>query len=66
MVQRHKFVYEGPVFEFDKCVVDCWRGTTIAESKGKAISNLAYQYKKNNNRLVGTKVTLPGEITTIY
>jgi hypothetical protein len=60
-----KYCYDGPVLEFDICVADHWRGETIAPSESKARSNLAYQYKKKNNRVAGTRVTLPGRITEI-
>ena len=57
-----KYTYDGPVLEFDRCVADHWKGETIATSENKARSNLTYQYKKQNNRVPGTKVTLPGKI----
>lgn len=60
-----KYVYEGPVMEFDRCVVDKWKGETVAPSESKARNNLAYQYKKQNNRIAGTRVTLPGKIKMI-
>lgn len=60
-----KYVYDGPVLEFDKLVANHWKGETMALSKKKARSNLAYQYKKKNNRNAGIKVTLPGEIKMV-
>lgn len=60
-----KYIYEGPVLEFDKCIADCWKGETMASTEKKARSNLAYQFKKNNNRLAGTRITLPGELKVI-
>ena len=65
MGEYHKYVYDGPVMEFDTCVADHWRGETVATSESKAKSNLAYQYKKKNNRIAGTRVTLPGKIVMI-
>jgi len=47
----NQYVYEGPVMEFDTCVVGQWKGTTYAVSKNKARSNLAYQFKKKHNRV---------------
>lgn len=61
----HKYRYDGPVMEFDICVADHWKGETMAPSKRKAKSNLTYQYKKQNNRNAGTKVSLPGEVTLV-
>lgn len=63
--EYHKYSYYGPVLEFDKCVTDCWRGETMAPSEKKARSNLTYQYKKQNNKVAGTKVTLPGKIKMV-
>lgn len=56
------YLYEGPVMEFDRCIASKWKGQTRATSEKKARSNLAYQYKKNNNRVANTKITLPGKI----
>lgn len=65
MGEYHKYVYDGPVMEFNTCVADHWRGETVATSESKAKSNLAYQYKKKNNRIAGTRVTLPGKIVMV-
>ena len=65
MGEYHKYVYDGPVMEFNTCVADHWRGETVATSESKAKSNLAYQYKKQNNRIAGTRVTLPGKIVIV-
>ena len=62
MEEKHKYIYDGPVMEFDKLVMDHWKGETIAPSEKKARNNLAYQYKTKNNRVLGIKVTLPGKI----
>lgn len=61
----HKYVYDGPVMIFDHCVLDRWKGETVAVSERKARTNLAYQYKKNNNYVAGAKVELPGKITMV-
>lgn len=60
-----RYRYDGPVMEFDRLVASNWKGETIAPSERKARSNLAYQYKKSNNRIAGTKVTLPGKIMMV-
>lgn len=62
---NYKYIYDGPVLEFGRLVMERWLGETIAPSKNKARSNLAYQYKKQNSRLPGTKIELPGEIKLI-
>lgn len=60
-----KYRYDGPVMEFDRLVANNWKGETIAPSEQKARNNLVYQYKKSNNRIAGTKVTLPGKIMMV-
>lgn len=61
----YKYTYDGPVLEFDRTVAIHWKGETMAQSARKAKSNLAYQYKKQNNRLPNVKVTLPGDVKKI-
>lgn len=63
--EYNKYIYDGPVLVFDKLVADHWKGETMAPSEKKARSNLTYQFKTQNNRIVGTKVTLPGEIKMV-
>lgn len=62
MQDYHKYTYDGPVMEFDRLLADHWKGETMAPSEKKARSNLIYQFKKRNSRIVGTKITLPGKI----
>lgn len=61
----HKYYYDGPVLEFNTCVADHWKGETIAPSEQKARCNLAYQFKKKNNRAAGAKITLPGKLIVV-
>ena len=42
-----KYLYRGPVMEFDRCIVNNWTGQTEAPSEAKAKSNLSYQFKKS-------------------
>ena len=65
MQEYHKYSYDGPVLEFDKLIADHWKGETMATSEKKARSNLAYQFKKKNSRIVGTKSTLPVKIKMV-
>lgn len=62
MQDYHKYTYDGPVMEFDRLLADHWNGETMTTSEKKARSNLIYQFKKQNSRIVGTKITLPGKI----
>ena len=57
-----KYTYNGPVYEFDRLVVDRWHGETFAPSEARARTNLAYQFKKQNNRSPRTKISVPGEL----
>lgn len=60
-----KYIYDGPVMEFNTCIANRWKGETIAPSEAKARTNLAYQFKKNNRRIAGTKITLPGKLKEV-
>lgn len=65
MEEMHKYAYDGPVMEFNRLLADHWRGETMASSEKKARSNLTYQFKKQNSRIAGTKITLPGKIKMV-
>lgn len=60
-----KYRYDGPVMEFNTCIVNHWRGETTAPSESKARSNLIYQFKKKNHRLPSSKIALPGDLEMI-
>jgi len=60
-----QYSYDGPVMEFDRCVANRWKASTYAVSEKKARSNLTYQYKKRNNKLPNTTITLPGQLILI-
>lgn len=57
-----RYVYNGPVEEFGRCVSNHWTATTYAVSEAKARSNFEYQFKKQFNRAKNVKITLPGII----
>lgn len=61
----NRYIYDGPVMVFDQCVENKWHGETIAPSEKKARSNLVYQWKKRNNKVASTKVTLPGKVQIV-
>ena len=65
MDEYRKYVYDGPVMEFDRLIADHWTGETMAMTEKKARSNLTYQFKRQNRRIVGTKITLPGKIKMV-
>lgn len=60
-----QYSYVGPVKEFDRIVANRWEASTYAASEGKARSNLAYRFKKENNKTPATKITLPGKIVAV-
>ena len=55
--KKSKYKYDGPVYQFDKWICN-WRGETWASSDGKALSNLAYRFKTQNNMMPNTGVKL--------
>jgi hypothetical protein len=57
-----KYIYEGPVMNFDRCIIFKWRGETVANSEAKAKSNLSYQFKKENQMGANAKISLPGTL----
>lgn len=59
------YEYVGPVMIFNQCVADRWVGYTTAASKGRALSNLKYQFKKETNRIPSSKVDLPGKLSVV-
>lgn len=61
----NKYEYHGPVMEFSRCVDDNWKAETMAPSAAKARSNLTYRWKKENGRVPGCKITLPGKIKLV-
>lgn len=60
-----QYSYDGPVMEFDRCIVNRWQATTTAPSERKARSNLAFRFKRDNNKIATAKITLPGKINAI-
>lgn len=61
----NQYSYDGPVMEFDTCVANHWKGSTYAVSENKARNNLVYQFKKKNNKVPNTKITLPGKLVIV-
>lgn len=56
------YTYNGPVMEFDKCIVGYWKASTYAVSEAKARSNLAHNFRLASNKPLNAKITLPGKI----
>lgn len=57
-----KYIYDGPVKEFDKLIAEHWKGETIASSETKARSNLAYRYKREHNKTPNSNIKLTGKL----
>jgi hypothetical protein len=60
-----RYVYDGPVEEFGRCIATRWSASTYAVSEAKARCNLEYQFKKQFNKAKNTKITLPGAIKRV-
>ena len=65
MKKQKLYAYSGAVTSFGNIIVQYWYATTYADSAEKARSNLAYRFKKENNKLPGAKIELPGKINLI-
>lgn len=61
----NQYVYSGPVMEFDRCIMNNFKASTYAVSEQKARSNLAYQFKRQHNKALGTKISLPGKVVQV-
>lgn len=55
---KRYYTYKGPVVAFGKVVSNKWKGETIATSRTKALSNLAYQFKKDAKLVATTRINL--------
>lgn len=60
-----RYSYKGPVCEFDRVIASMWTAETSAPSEKKAISNLAFQFKRDYNKIKTAKITLPGKLTVV-
>ena len=60
-----KYIYNGPVKEFDKLIAEHWKGETIAPSEDKARSNLAYQYKREKHKTPNSKIKITGKLMVV-
>ena len=53
-----KYIYDGCVLLFDNIITTNWHGETMAPTEAKAISNLMFQFKKQNRLAPSAKVSL--------
>lgn len=61
----NKYIYNGPVMEFEKCIANHWEASTYAVSEKKARSNLIFRFKQETNKMPYAKIVLPGKITMV-
>ena len=61
----NKYIYDGPVMQFNTCIMSHWSAETMATSEAKAKNNFMYQFKTRYNKLPGSKIDLPGKIILI-
>lgn len=59
------YYYLGMVVQDGKVLERNWEGKTIAVSKKKALSNLCYQYKKQNNMPENARIELPDDLQNV-
>lgn len=64
-IKNKHYEYSGPVLKFDKCIQLEWKAGTWARTKKKALSNLAYRYKRDHNMVPSTVISLPGKLTEV-
>ena len=56
--KKHLYWYIGPVYLFGQIIEPNWKASTYAVSKGKAKTNLIFQYKNKTNRTQNSKIDL--------
>jgi hypothetical protein len=56
--KKYIYIYRGCVKQFGKIICESWTGETSAVSASKALSNLAYRYKKEHGFTSSAKVEL--------
>ena len=56
--QKKWYQYTGPVMENDICIARNWSVQTFATSPKKALNNLSFRFKRDNNRAPNAKIQL--------
>lgn len=59
------YIYEGPVYSFNKMITSTWSAKTSAVSPARARANLEYRFKMQAGLLPTAKISLPGKIIPI-
>lgn len=55
---KKMYVYSGPVMQFGKCIGKVENRKTFAATSKKALSNIAYNYKKQYGLVPSAKIEL--------
>lgn len=58
----NKYIYDGPVMEFGRCITAKFHAETYAETPQKAKANVAFQFKKRFGKEPTSRISLPGKI----
>lgn len=59
------YEFVGDIFEFDELVERNWKAQTYAINPKKALSNLTFRWKHDNNRSKSSRVELIGDIRLV-
>lgn len=63
---KKTYYYHGLVTENGKVLERNWEGKTQAVSEKRAKSNLAYQFKQENNLPSNAKIELPDNVVSVF
>ena len=61
----YRYIYDGPVKEFNKVITEKLKGETMAVSEKRASDNLAFQFKREFGKSLNSKISFPGKIMFI-
>lgn len=61
---KEKYEYEGAVYAFGELASAHWKASTWAISPKKAITNLKYRFRIDNNYSYRTPLEMPGALRT--
>lgn len=59
------YLYDGPVYRFEKLFIARWRAFTWAASERQAKSNLTIRCKQEHGLLPSAKLNLPDKVRLV-
>lgn len=65
-MKKHCYSYTGPVYIFDRMIVQDWPCQTHAVSEGRARANFEYRIKRDLGLLPNSKIKLPGKVVLVF